>query len=65
MRGPLESELTAGPFVVQTLQSIMGEILRDERVFHIDSPEWLDELQLQGALRLSSILRVILRPNHT
>ena len=42
-----------GPLTVngtlQALQAIVGGLLRDQRVFHMDSKDWIDLLQLQGA----------------
>lgn len=37
------------PRMWQALQAIVGGILRDPRVFHMDAPDWLELLQLQGA----------------
>ena len=34
---------------VQALQAIVGGLLRDQRVFHMDSEDWIERLQLQGA----------------
>ena len=43
-RGPLTVNGT-----LQALQAIVGGLLRDQRVFHMDSKDWIDLLQLQGA----------------
>ncbi|KAI0756530.1 TPR-like protein [Daedaleopsis nitida] len=39
---------------LNALQAIVGGLLRDQRVFHMDSPDWVDLLQLQVDFELAA-----------
>ncbi|KAI1794019.1 TPR-like protein [Ganoderma leucocontextum] len=39
---------------IQALQLIVGGILRDQRVFHMDSADWIENLQLQVEFELAA-----------